>query len=267
MEELINKLKEFTQDGPPGVGQRIELSDIAKKVGVKRVELEKLINEFIAKKSVEEPVQESIVEEAESDSTKEKQTTDNPFERPLEDRFRQPDFERPDLDTARDSFEKELNLRQQNEREKLDASIPEFQQPDIVFPELNVSFGNTEEVKPEIESEIDTPKIEDIEMPEIIQEELKSAFVVPEIPVSHIEVKTDDFPPLQENATAINEPSISFEPEIKQPQNFQQEEEEADFSFTENGAEIPTFEQNIKNSQEKLDQEDILRKIIAKNKE
>ena len=48
--KLINKIKEFTQDGPPGVGQRIELADIAKKVGVKRVELDKLIDKTIANK-------------------------------------------------------------------------------------------------------------------------------------------------------------------------------------------------------------------------
>ena len=48
MENLINKIKEYTKDGSPGVGRLIELGDLAKTVGVKKSELEKLINNALA---------------------------------------------------------------------------------------------------------------------------------------------------------------------------------------------------------------------------
>ncbi len=255
MEELINKIKEFTQDGPPGVGQRIELADLAKKVGVKRVELEKLIDKTIAEKEnlgnlneTSQITEEPVVQE---------KVTDSLFDRPAEERFRMAEYERPDMDAARVSFEKELNLRQQLEEEKLAASSIEFEKPDIVFPELDVTFGNEE-------PKDDSPKMEEIEVPEIIQEELKSEFEIPEIPISQVEITTENIPPIAESDKEINESKISFEPQTEQPQNTQ--EKDVEFNLSENGTEIPSFEQSIKDTQERIDKEDILRKIIAENK-
>ena len=43
--ELLAKIKEFTIDGPPGVGQLIELGDFARKACVTKSELENTIND------------------------------------------------------------------------------------------------------------------------------------------------------------------------------------------------------------------------------
>lgn len=253
MEELINKLKEFTQDGPPGVGQRIELSDLAKKVGVKRVELEKLIDKAVANGGNVMTPSVAELNKLSEEVPEEEKSEERVFERPTNERSRMTEYERPDLDSARESFEKELKIRQQLEQDKLYEVAPEIEQPDVVFPELNVTFGN------EVPKD-DSPRLEDIEMPEIVQEELKSAFDVPEIPVSKIEVKRDDF-------QSTSEGSITFEPSRDQP--IVEEEETAavdDLDFYGNAKTKVSFGDKIKNTQERLDKEDVLRKIIAENK-
>lgn len=268
MEELINKVKEFTQDGPPGVGQRIELGDLAKKAGVKRTELEKLIDKAIVNRgSLLSP---SVAADAQELQIKEERLENRLFDRPVEESFRVTEYERPDMDAARVSFEKELILRKQQEQEKVDERADEIEQPEVVFPKLDVTFGR-EESKEEVKEEV--PKVEDIEVPEIVQEELKSEFEVPEIPISKVEVKveesepTDKTPAVEEQPIDLSNHAITFEPTFENQNPTLQEEEEVDFSFTENDEVKPTFAQSIKNTQERLDKEDILRKIIAENKD
>jgi len=263
METLINKIKEFTQDGPPGVGQLIELNDLAKKVGIKKSELEKLITEANFAKNRKEPVTEN--EETEIEDISSSDFDPDPvrnFDRPAAQNYEMPTYERPDLDSARDSFEAEMKLRQESEKDKLESNTPTFDQPEVVFPELNVTFGDKEKE----EMQPDKPDMEHLEMPEIVQEDFKSEFETPVMETQEIHINKPVFEE-PKSTPKPTENTITFEPQVEETTIENNEEElEDDFTFTENGNEIPSFEDALKNTQERLNKEDILRKIIAQNK-
>lgn len=178
MQELLDKIKEFTIDGSPSVGQWIELGDLAKKHGIAKTEMEKMVSKALEKPAMPKP---EFVED------KENIRNEYSFDRDRE-------YVRPDLELSRANFEREMLERR--ERDALmfnrdeESSIPEIEQPEVTFPELNVDFDQTkipsfeESVPPKIELEQEElikpiesvqipPNQEEIVTPEINQEEFK----------------------------------------------------------------------------------------------
>ena len=259
MQELIDKIKEYTIDGHPGVGQIIELSDIAKKHGVKKTELEKLIVQQLAaaKDETEPESYEENVPEVEIPAVSPEVI--EPISPLKQENFTKPEYDRPDMDSARNSFEIEMKLRQEEERQKLQENKPTFEaptfsQPDIVFPELNVSFGDDKKEQEEIVEQ---------ELPEIVQEEkVAETFEVPVFDAPEIKVEERINVSQEIPESKPFDSGIHFEPKKEEKESTL----ESDFSFSEDGVDIPSFEESLKNSRESQNKEDVLRKIIADNK-
>ncbi len=175
MQELLDKISEVTKDGSPSVGQWIELGDLAKKVGVKKVEMEKMVEETLANKSELKSVENPQPEE-------EREKTPSGFGRDIS-------FDRPNFDQTRDQFQDEMMKRREQEDRMFERPEEvEIEQPEIVFPELKVSFDKPEEepileqekIEPietepiaPVENVIEPPKQEEISAPEIEQIEFK----------------------------------------------------------------------------------------------
>lgn len=125
MANLLEKIAEYTVDGSPGVSQLIELQELARKEKVSKTSLEKLIQESIAN-----------------------QTTIEESEVRNETKYPEKTFSRPDFDSARNSFDEEMDLRRKESSISIEREI-DFDQNDIVFPELNVTFDNNKKEEEE----------------------------------------------------------------------------------------------------------------------
>lgn len=111
MQQLIDKIDEYTTEGSPGVGQLIELNELARTYGVSKVQLEKRIAEALEKRE-----NSSFKERNDALSSKKK-----------------------DHDTAVDiGFREEMSIR--NEKEKPKTSPITFDNVKVEFPELKVEF-------------------------------------------------------------------------------------------------------------------------------
>lgn len=261
METLINKIKEYTIDGSPGVGQLIELQDIAKKEKVSRVALEKLITEALETQKKTETI-----------STEKEEVFDT-NEAPLEEITITPNvdaensfvpYERPDLESARASFDNEMLARQEQENHNIETNATLFEtREEVVFPELNVSFEKEEkkEVYDYQTPELPNPKVE---LPEIVQQtEIISDFKTIELeqPDITFEPQNNDFSvdkPQDVKQVVESISGITFEPnEI---------ESVVEVEITEEGERIIGFEEALKEQNKGAENEDILRKIITENK-
>jgi hypothetical protein len=221
--------------------------------------LEKLIAKAIAEKK--ESLQDELVEERSENFEDENINSIAEVDSKAEELSFE--YNRSNLDEARNSFELEMKLRQESERNKLEENIPSFEtpvftQPEITFPELNVSFGNE---KQEVEKDI----LDNPDLPEIKQEEeLKTEFVTPKFNSESYDMAepVSNFTNKKEVVKEELETTY-FEPENE---GLTSEEMESDFSFSQDGKDIPAFEETLKQSEEKTSKEDILRKIIEDNK-
>ncbi len=267
MEILLNKIKEYTIDGSPGVGQLIELQDIAKKEKVTRATLEKMIDQAIeANKKVD--LSSNHIAESKNNSNEEVEEI-NPitpkFDVGSQETF--VPFERPNLESARDSFDKEMLARQEKETQNIEQKSQLFEnREEVVFPELNVSFENEKVEKKEVYEyempELPNPKEE---LPEIVQQkELISDFETVELEQHDIsfDSKESDFSvdKPEEIKTEVETISgITFEPNQTTPI--------VEVEVTEEGERFVGFEEALKEQNKGAENEDILRKIINENKQ
>ncbi|CAG5076929.1 DUF4190 domain-containing protein [Parvicella tangerina] len=186
MQELVDKIKEFTIDGSPSVGQWIQLGELAKKSGVKKFEMEKMVAEALKKKvatTVSEESKEIVPENLDSEENLIDIT--DPFEYK-----REATFNRPNLEFDRDKFEREMMSRRVQEDKMFDRDEEEeteIEQPEVVFPELNVTF--------------DQP-VDQVEPPKAEEEPIV------EVPINPIEQTVD--PPKQEAYKANEIPEMEF---------------------------------------------------------
>ena len=124
MENLLQKIKEYTSQGSPSVGQLIELNDLAKKVGVKRNELDKLITQYVAEQKQDDFQRNPIIQNNidYSDSTRNLET------------------QRPIFEDRRAIFE-----RKEDENRNFDASsfgTSTFERKEVSYEETNRNFEN-----------------------------------------------------------------------------------------------------------------------------
>jgi hypothetical protein len=124
MENLLQKIKEYTAQGSPSVGQLIELNDLAKKVGVKRNELDKLIIQHVAEQKQDDFQRNHIIQNRTdySDSTRNLET------------------QRPIFEDRRAFFE-----RKEDENRNFDASsfgTSTFEKKEVSYEETNRNFEN-----------------------------------------------------------------------------------------------------------------------------
>lgn len=125
MENLEQKLEEYTSQGSPGVSQIIELQELAKKNKISRSHLDKLIKEKLEKRTL-----------AEIDQTKYN---------------RAENFSRPDFDTIRNSFDIEMDKRME-ESSKYKSHEIEFN-PDENLSKINFP-ADEKKLMVELENEI-----------------------------------------------------------------------------------------------------------------
>ncbi len=267
MEILLNKIKEYTIDGSPGVGQLIELQDIAKKEKVTRATLEKMIDQAIeANKKVD--LSSNHIAESKNNSNEEVEEI-NPitpkFDVGSQETF--VPFERPNLESARDSFDKEMLARQEKETQNIEQKSQLFEnREEVVFPELNVSFENEKVEKKEIfENEMPELPNPKEELPEIVQQkELTSDFETVELEQHDIsfDSKESDFSvdkPEEIKPEVETISGITFEPNQTTPI--------VEVEVTEEGERFVGFEEALKEQNKGAENEDILRKIINENKQ
>jgi hypothetical protein len=124
MENLLQKIKEYTAQGSPSVGQLIELNDLAKKVGVKRNELDKLITQYVAEQKQDDFQRNPIIQNRTdySDSTRNAET------------------QRPIFEDRRAIFE-----RKEDENRNFDSSsfgTSTFEKKVVSYEETNRNFEN-----------------------------------------------------------------------------------------------------------------------------
>jgi len=124
MENLLQKIKEYTAQGSPSVGQLIELNDLGKKVGVKRNELDKLITQYVAEQKQDDFERNPIIQNHidYSDSTRNIET------------------QRPIFEDRRAIFE-----RKEDENRNFDASTfgtSTFERKEVSYEETNRNFEN-----------------------------------------------------------------------------------------------------------------------------
>ncbi len=124
MENLLQKIKEYTAQGSPLVGQLIELNDLAKKVGVKRNELDKLITQYVAEQKQDDFQRSPIIQNRTdySNSTRNVET------------------QRPIFDDRRAIFE-----RKEDENRNFDSSsfgTSNFERKEVSYEETNRNFEN-----------------------------------------------------------------------------------------------------------------------------
>jgi len=277
MEALINKVKEYTADGPPGVGQLIELQDIAKTYKVTRAALEKLISESLVSPKEEKTVSNATVtqEEIISDDKTPEIVPERKEVSTIEIDRSATTYERPDLESARNSFDREMFARQELETEKIEAQAIDFEnREEIVFPELNVSFGNeseTEEKEKKESYDYQMPELPNPKesLPEIIQQkEIINEFetIAVDNPSISFEPQNNDFnidKPEDVKQAIQNIEGITFEPNLdaNEISDFQ-----AEIEIPEEGEKFIGFEEALKEQNQGAEKEDVLRKIIAENK-
>lgn len=222
MQELLNKITEFTKDGSPTVGQWIELTDLAKKSGLKKSEMEKMVEESLAKNK---EIKEDIIQEKQelTDYSKSEKFSYQ----------RQENFERPDFTEERDSFELEMLQRRDQETKSEDNKIT-FNQPEVVFPELNVEFNKTE--KPVEEPIIEEKEPVKEEKP-IVEE---NPFLSEDI---QFNVTVQEFPKVEQPEFTVENKNIEFE----------------DITINEYDANKNAFETKVEDN-------DVLKYIIESNK-
>lgn len=228
MQELVDKIQEFTREGSPSVGQWIELGDIAKKCGVKKTEMEKMVEEALANPNI------SSVNEKEEQAE---------FEERKPEFVRDSSYERPSFEYQRDQFEEEMLKRREQENQMFKREEePVFEQPEVVFPELKVEFGdNSEKEKDE-------------------QEDLKEEALGDVLESLAESAEKDSIPPMEEPMTSIESipepPSIEAieVPEIK-PQEFKVESEEPVMTFEDISK--SNFDYNPEVYEAKLEQDDV----------
>lgn len=124
MEELLQKIKEHTSQGSPSVGQLIELNDLAKKAGVKRNELEKLITESVAKQKLDDFERKSPL----SSSTD------------FTDSSRTIEPQRPVFEDRRDIFERKIEEDRNFDSSSFGTST--FEKKEVSYDEINKNFEN-----------------------------------------------------------------------------------------------------------------------------
>jgi hypothetical protein len=120
MDALQEKIKEYTSDGPPSVGQLIALHELAKKEGVKKNELEKLIDAAVA----------SNKESYEANRT-------SMDERPSFERSQDFSFEksRVDFPERRDLFDRTAT------EQSTAADVLQFNRTELNFGKVDLDFG------------------------------------------------------------------------------------------------------------------------------
>lgn len=131
MEQLVEKINNHTASGPPSVSELIELQELARDLKIPRSTLEKMIAEAISLNSVKEV--KSVVRDLSVD---------------------EPSYERLNYDSARNSFDAEMNQRRETE------SIPErkeieFNRPEIVFPKMEDPFSDRKKEVDEQDSDVE----------------------------------------------------------------------------------------------------------------
>lgn len=263
MEILLNKIKEYTQDGSPGVGQLIELQDIAKKVKVTRAALEKMITETLEAQRQTETISTEKEEIFDTNDAPSEEITITP-NADAENSF--VPYERPDLESARASFDKEMLARQEKESQNIETNATFYEnREEVVFPELNVSFDNEVEEKREGYDyqmpELPNPKDE---LPEIVQQkEIVSDFETVELDQPSItfehqknDISIDSPEEINQEVESIS--GITFEPK--------ESNSKVEVEIIEEGERFIGFEEALKEQNKGAENEDILRKIIAENK-
>lgn len=209
MQQLVEKIKEFTKDGSPSVGQWIELTDLAKKAGVKKTEMERMVEDVLT--NLKEGKEESIQEDQEIKEV----SPEIGFEFP-----RPEQFDRPDPDEMRNAFEKEMLERRQKEERKLEADVPEFERPEITFPELEVTFNKVDFPEPPT-----SKPIEEVEQPAKVELNVTppkvEKSIIPEMPseVPPIKPKEEETY-LDLSQSSFDQQASSFESKVEQEDVF-----------------------------------------------
>lgn len=217
MQELVDKIQEFTRDGSPSVGQWIELGDLSKKYGVRKFEMEKMVEEALKREIP--PSQELKIDEKSGSAENSNEKYGDSFKYNRSPSFERDNvFDRPNFELNRDKFEEEmLNRRVQENRMFEREATPEIDQPEVVFPELKVEFdGPIEQVdfkeeKVELVNEdsiltsIDPVEQEDFKAPKFFETEFKVEPVDPQIEFEDISTtKFDEKPEEFETRTQFN---------------------------------------------------------------
>jgi hypothetical protein len=122
MEALQDKVKEFTRDGPPSVGQLIALNELAKKEGVKKNELDKLIEEAVAANKLVYETQRASIDDRPS------------FDRPKDVTFEK---SRMDFPERRDLFD-----HQQTKQSTASDELM-FNRPELTFGNVELDFSDS----------------------------------------------------------------------------------------------------------------------------
>jgi len=124
MENLLQKIKEYTANGSPSVGQLIELNDLGKKVGIKRNELDKLISEHVAAQKQDDFARKPVI------------TAPTDYR----DANRNLETQRPIFEDRREFFE-----RKEEENRNFDSNsfgTSTFEKKEVSFEETNRNFEN-----------------------------------------------------------------------------------------------------------------------------
>jgi hypothetical protein len=124
MENLLQKIKEYTANGSPSVGQLIELNDLGKKVGIKRNDLDKLISEHVAAQKQDDFARKPVI------------TAPTDYR----DASRNLENQRPIFEDRREFFE-----RKEEENRNFDSNsfgTSTFEKKEVSFEETNRNFEN-----------------------------------------------------------------------------------------------------------------------------
>jgi hypothetical protein len=169
MEALQEKIKEFTVDGPPSVGQLIALNELAKKEGVKKNELEKLIEAAIADNKEVYEAQRTSIDERPS------------FERSQEFSFEK---SRVDFPERRDLFDR----TETQQSSAADTLL--FNRPELTFGNVDLDFGSANE-KTNLDPEYSSSPTIGIEKEELIELDILEGATVAEEEMSSKETPVE----------------------------------------------------------------------------
>jgi hypothetical protein len=175
MEALKEKIYEYTLDGPPSVGQLIALQELAKKVGVNKNDLEKLIEEAVASNKVAYEALRTSIDNRPS------------YERPSDVTFEK---SRMDFPERRDLFDRQETKQSTASDELL------FNRPELTFGKVELDFGTSQTTADKFTSDKDSGSIlknEPIGIPVVEQKEetVDSKHPVKETPPENIPLSYD----------------------------------------------------------------------------